>query len=40
MQPIEQACFWLAARAPRDPTPLEARAGGEVAIVGAGLTGL
>jgi glycine/D-amino acid oxidase-like deaminating enzyme len=40
MQPIEQACFWLARRAPRDPTPLEGGQATEVAIVGAGLTGL
>jgi glycine/D-amino acid oxidase-like deaminating enzyme len=40
MQPIEQACFWLARRAPRDPVPLEGAQPADVAIVGAGLTGL
>ena len=40
MQPIEQACFWLARRAPRDPTPLSGSRDADVAIVGAGLTGL
>jgi glycine/D-amino acid oxidase-like deaminating enzyme len=40
MQPIEQACFWLARRAPRDHTPLAGAQAADVAIVGAGLTGL
>ena len=40
MQPIEQACFWLARRAPRDHTPLAGTQAADVAIVGAGLTGL
>jgi len=40
MQPIEQACFWLARRAPRDPAPLSGSRDADVAIVGAGLTGL
>jgi glycine/D-amino acid oxidase-like deaminating enzyme len=40
MEPIEQACFWLARRAPRDPTPLAGARDADVAIVGAGLTGL
>jgi glycine/D-amino acid oxidase-like deaminating enzyme len=38
--PIEQACFWLARRPPRDHTPLDGRRDADVAIVGAGLTGL
>jgi glycine/D-amino acid oxidase-like deaminating enzyme len=38
--PIEQACFWLA-RAPRAPRPaLAARREADVAVIGAGLTGL
>ena len=40
MLPIEQACYWLAQRAPLDPTPLEGAGEVEVAIVGAGFTGL
>jgi glycine/D-amino acid oxidase-like deaminating enzyme len=40
MEPIEQACFWLARRAPRDHTPLAGAEAADVAIVGAGLTGL
>ncbi|MBA3522485.1 MAG: FAD-dependent oxidoreductase, partial [Gemmatimonadales bacterium] len=40
MLPIEQSCYWLAHRARREPTPLEGRREAEVAIVGAGLTGL
>jgi glycine/D-amino acid oxidase-like deaminating enzyme len=40
MQPIEQACYWLARRAPRDHTPLAGAGEADVAIVGAGLTGL
>ena len=40
MRPIEQACFWLARRAPREPTPLEGARTADVAVVGAGLTGL
>src|SRR5882724_11075093 len=40
MQPIEQACYWLARRAPRDHTPLAGAREADVAIVGAGLTGL
>lgn len=39
-QPIEQACFWLAQREPRPWTELETRERADVAIVGAGLTGL
>jgi hypothetical protein len=38
--PIEQACYWLARRPPRDLTPLAGRRDADVAIVGAGLTGL
>jgi glycine/D-amino acid oxidase-like deaminating enzyme len=38
--PIEQACFWLARRASRDWTALEGREEADVAVVGAGLTGL
>ncbi len=40
MQPIEQACFWLARRAPRDHVPLTGTADADIAVVGAGLTGL
>jgi glycine/D-amino acid oxidase-like deaminating enzyme len=40
MQPIEQSCFWLARRAPRDHRPLDGAREADVAIVGAGLTGL
>lgn len=40
MQPIEQSCFWLARRAPRDHRPLEGDREADVAVVGAGLTGL
>lgn len=40
MLSIEQSCYWLAQRTPRDPMPLESRRDAEVAIVGAGLTGL
>jgi glycine/D-amino acid oxidase-like deaminating enzyme len=38
--PIETACYWLARRAPRAHVPLEGIREAEVAIVGAGLTGL
>src|SRR5262249_14160739 len=38
--PIEQACFWLARRAPRGWTELSAAEAVDVGIVGAGLTGL
>lgn len=37
---IEHTCFWLAQRAPRGYTPLEGARAADVAIVGAGLTGL
>ena len=40
MQPIEQACFWLAQRVPRGHTPLAGSRDADIAIVGAGLTGL
>jgi glycine/D-amino acid oxidase-like deaminating enzyme len=40
MQPIEQACFWLARRAPRGHRPLEGHRDADVAVIGAGLTGL
>ena len=40
MEPIEQACFWLAQRAPRSHTPLAGARAADVAVVGAGLTGL
>jgi glycine/D-amino acid oxidase-like deaminating enzyme len=40
MQPIEQACFWLARRAPRRHRPLEGDRDADVAVIGAGLTGL
>jgi glycine/D-amino acid oxidase-like deaminating enzyme len=40
MQPIEEACFWLARRAPRDHRPLEGDRDADVAVIGAGLTGL
>jgi glycine/D-amino acid oxidase-like deaminating enzyme len=40
MLPIEQACYWLAHRAPRDARPLDGAAETEIAVVGAGLTGL
>jgi hypothetical protein len=39
-RPIEQACFWLARRAPRVPVALVGPRSADVAIVGAGLTGL
>lgn len=38
--PIEQACFWLAQRAPRGWTELSGPHEADVGIVGAGLTGL
>jgi glycine/D-amino acid oxidase-like deaminating enzyme len=38
--PIEQACFWLAGRAPRRWTELAGAEAVDVGIVGAGLTGL
>ncbi|MGH7615364.1 MAG: NAD(P)/FAD-dependent oxidoreductase [Gemmatimonadales bacterium] len=38
--PIQQACFWLARRPKGEPTPLVGRRSADIAIVGAGLTGL
>ncbi len=38
--PIEQSCFWLSRRPPRPVTPLEGSIDADVAVVGAGLTGL
>jgi glycine/D-amino acid oxidase-like deaminating enzyme len=40
MRPIEEACFWLARLPRRDVTPLESRSETDIAIIGAGLTGL
>jgi glycine/D-amino acid oxidase-like deaminating enzyme len=40
MLPIEQACYWLARLPARQPVPLVGPAETEIAIVGAGLTGL
>lgn len=40
MMPIEQACYWLARRAPREPVPLEGAREADVVVVGAGLTGV
>ena len=37
---IERSCFWLARRPPRPATPFEGPAEADVAVVGAGLTGL
>src|SRR5262245_3075193 len=39
-RPIEQACYWLASRRREPDPPLEGRRQADVAIVGAGLTGL
>ncbi len=39
-RPIEQACFWLARRAPRAPVALVGPRSVDIVIVGAGLTGL
>src|SRR5690349_19735652 len=38
--PIEQSCFWLARREPRAAEPLTGELSADVAIVGAGFTGL
>ncbi|HJS60095.1 MAG TPA: FAD-binding oxidoreductase [Vicinamibacteria bacterium] len=38
--PIEETCFWLASRAATAEPPLEGRSTCDVAIVGAGFTGL
>ena len=40
MPPIEQACFWLARRPPRGHRPLESARDADIAVIGAGLTGL
>ena len=40
MTTIERACYWLAQRPPREAGALEGRAEADVAVVGAGLTGL
>jgi glycine/D-amino acid oxidase-like deaminating enzyme len=40
MRAIEQACYWLARRSRAPDPPLEGRRKADVAIVGAGLTGL
>jgi glycine/D-amino acid oxidase-like deaminating enzyme len=39
-EPIERACYWLAHRPPREHRTLESRVEADVAVVGAGLTGL
>ena len=39
-RPIEQACYWLARRAPRVPVALVGPRSVDVVVVGAGLTGL
>ncbi len=40
MLPIEQSCYWLALRPPREPVRLQGVQGADVVVVGAGLTGL
>jgi threonine dehydrogenase-like Zn-dependent dehydrogenase len=40
MRPVEESCYWLARRPPRPVTPLEGSGTADVAVVGAGLTGL
>lgn len=40
MRPIEQACFWLAGRRREADPPLVGRREADIAIIGAGLTGL
>jgi glycine/D-amino acid oxidase-like deaminating enzyme len=39
-RPIEQACYWLAQRPEREMQPLQGARDADVAVVGAGLTGL
>ena len=39
-RPIEEACYWLARRPPREPTRLRGGERVDVAVVGGGLTGL
>ena len=38
--PIEQSCFWLSRRPARPVTPFEGTGEADIAVVGAGLTGL
>jgi glycine/D-amino acid oxidase-like deaminating enzyme len=38
--PIEQSCYWLSRRSPRPVTPFEGAGEADVAVIGAGLTGL
>ncbi|MGH7498579.1 MAG: NAD(P)/FAD-dependent oxidoreductase [Gemmatimonadales bacterium] len=40
MKSIEQSCYWLAQRAPRDAVVLEGSHQADVVVVGAGFTGL
>jgi glycine/D-amino acid oxidase-like deaminating enzyme len=40
MLPIEQACFWLARLPPHEVTPLAGQVESDIAVIGAGLTGL
>jgi len=40
LPPIEQACYWMAARPARPPRPLDGDAAADVVIVGGGFTGL
>ena len=40
MKPIEQACYWLARRPPRDAVVLGGRRDADIVVIGAGLTGL
>jgi glycine/D-amino acid oxidase-like deaminating enzyme len=40
MRPVEQSCYWLARRPSRSPEPIEGHTQADVAVVGAGLTGL
>lgn len=40
MKPIEQACYWLARRPPRNVVELEGTHEAAIVVVGAGLTGL
>src|SRR6266571_7423654 len=39
-RPVEQACFWLAGRRRESDPPLMGRREADVAVIGAGLTGL
>jgi glycine/D-amino acid oxidase-like deaminating enzyme len=38
--PVERSCFWLARREPRSPDPLTGSLAADVAVIGAGFTGL